>query len=650
MTSHPAFPIELQVLGPVAVRRPGDSATPALLTQPRHLAVLSYLVLARPRGLHARDTVVALLWPEANQVGGRHALRNALHAIRQALGQDVIITAGDGLVGVDAQRISCDALDSESDLSAGRLGAALTRYQGELLAGFHVAEAPEFERWLDAERRRLHDAMQVAVRDHVAALRAGGDIRAALDVARRGRELDPGDEAALRQLMQLSWETGDRGAALREYQTFARWLHDEYRATPSAESQKLALTIRGSERIEPLPSQPPVVSPAPSDSISRSPRSPRGRVRRTVRWPVVVTGALLTVVAVLALSSRARSANSPGLGQLPARYATDPVLLQRYLQAEALRRAEKDDSALAAFKELTEEAPLFAPGWAGYALIINISGFGLPSRRALARSRAAAERAMALDSTLPGPYTALAAYELSGRWDYQKARQWLDRGLQLNPDDAELTFELSSWYLFQGYLDEGLRWVHRARQLDPLLVWWAREETRVLYYLRRCDEAAQAYKAIALEYKQNPGDDYLYVYRALKCLGRMDEAAAALRQALVAWGDSGLARLLDPPLTAERRDTGLRAIWRARLERFRSQRQQSFASAMTPVMQYAELQIADSTLMWLDSAFVERSFGLRASLVDPLFDFLRDDPRFQEFIVRVRSAPPDLPTCPTCPL
>jgi DNA-binding SARP family transcriptional activator len=106
-------PTLLQLLGPVYLRRLDGSPLPRPLTQPRPLAVLAYLALARPRGLHSRDTILALLWPESTQASGRHALRNALHAIRYSLGDDALVTAGDGLVGLDPARVRCDALELE---------------------------------------------------------------------------------------------------------------------------------------------------------------------------------------------------------------------------------------------------------------------------------------------------------------------------------------------------------------------------------------------------------------------------------------------------------------------------------------------------------------------------------------------------------
>lgn len=140
----------LQVIGPVTVRADGESPQSSRLSQPRHLALLSYLALARPRGLHARDSLVALLWPEHDQARGRQALRNALHGIRRLLGPEVIISIGEGLVGVDPAYLDCDALLLERG-SFESSDASLP----EPFQGFHVMRAPAFDRWLSGEAERL---------------------------------------------------------------------------------------------------------------------------------------------------------------------------------------------------------------------------------------------------------------------------------------------------------------------------------------------------------------------------------------------------------------------------------------------------------------------------------------------------------------
>ena len=67
--------IDLRVLGTFEVHASRPDGSRGVLTQPKRLALLLYLALAEPQGLHSRDRLLALLWPEADDGSSRHALR-----------------------------------------------------------------------------------------------------------------------------------------------------------------------------------------------------------------------------------------------------------------------------------------------------------------------------------------------------------------------------------------------------------------------------------------------------------------------------------------------------------------------------------------------------------------------------------------------
>ena len=315
MTVDRSAPIRLNVLGPVWVGRPGDN-TP-LLTQPRRVAVLVYLTLARPRGLHARDTLISMFWPESDEASGRHALRNALHAIRQSVGDSVIATAGDGLVGVDARHVACDALNVESLVADSDLTTALDQYRGELLRGFHVSNAPDFERWLDAERMRLHELVVSAAWSLVDDCRQRGAMDNAFNAARRAVELSPDDEGGLCRLLELARHVRDRSVALRAYDDFAARQRREFDAEPSANTRRLVRSLTDAPGASTLGS-PPVVTlgmaNGTSDTsatavVSGADASSRGRIdeRRPGRGLVVGAAGFAAVLVVAFAMSRSGS-------------------------------------------------------------------------------------------------------------------------------------------------------------------------------------------------------------------------------------------------------------------------------------------------------------------------------------------------------
>lgn len=670
MPSTASDPTLLQLLGPVYLRRPDGSPLPRPLTQPRPLAVLAYLALARPRGLHSRDTLLALLWPESTQASGRHALRNALHAIRNALGDDALVTAGDGLVGLDPARVRCDALELEQDLAAGRLTEALRRYEGELLQGFFVAGAPGFERWLDDERHQIRDALRSAAWARAARQLEGGDPAGAATTARRAYSLAPEDEQGLGRLMDVLVAAGDRTAALQLYDEFAARLSEEYGMHPSAETVARARAIRASgpaptapgaaSRPTPPSRRPPSTAdgtPAPqaafatgNPSAVASPpvvRRPRGPAVAAFLALAVIIGGLMangrrapTDTELSDPTARVARQQATALGAtLPDRYRTDTAHFRRYFRAEEILDRGYVPEARDSMRRLTEDAPFYAPAWTGYASALSLSGFAdIPPRQALPQSLAAVERGLALDSTLLEGAVVLIAYDMFGRWDLDAAKAKLDGALARAPDDPALNNVFAAWYRWRGDLANAVAVKQRAASLQPLSNWLNEQVAWNLYLSHRCAEAAKLYEQLANEGRMMVDAD-LRIFHTYKCMGRLDDAATALRASLLRMGDSVLARLLDPPLDSARREAAFHAVARARLARYLATRRKRWLPSETAMFDYADLGDADSTLVWLDSMWVERSMHLHIVPFDPALDFLRSDPRFRAFVRRLPWKP-----------
>ena len=233
-----------RTLGALELRASSGDDLSAVLGGQKLVALLAYLAVAKPRGLHRRDTVVGLLWPELGQERARAALRHTVYRLRRSLGGDAIINRGDEDIGIDPAVIRCDAATFEDLLDAGLVAEALAVYGGDLLPGFFVPGAPEFERWLDDERRRLRGRASSSAWAHAAICAERGHSEDAVRWAKRATSLAPDDEQLLRRALTLLAERGDIAGALREYDTFARRLQTEYEATPSAETTALVDRLR----------------------------------------------------------------------------------------------------------------------------------------------------------------------------------------------------------------------------------------------------------------------------------------------------------------------------------------------------------------------------------------------------------------------
>ena len=157
-----------RTLGALELHAESGVEQTGVLSGQKLVALLAYLSLARPHGLHRRDTVVGLLWGELDQERARAALRHAVYRLRRALGADAIVNRGDEDIGVDPAVIRCDAAEFEALIAAGSVAEATALYRGDLLPGFFVAGAPEFERWLDGERARLRTLASSSAWTHAA--------------------------------------------------------------------------------------------------------------------------------------------------------------------------------------------------------------------------------------------------------------------------------------------------------------------------------------------------------------------------------------------------------------------------------------------------------------------------------------------------
>jgi DNA-binding SARP family transcriptional activator/Tfp pilus assembly protein PilF/TolB-like protein len=330
----------LGVLGRVTLRGDNGAEHEELLRQPKRLALLAYLALPRPGTWHGRDEVVALFWPEFDAHRARTALRNALYVLRKALGDEAIRGRGDDEVSVDPALLSCDAAEFLSDIAAGRPGSALDRYQGDLLAGLFVPDAAGFEAWLEQERVTFRSAAAGAAFAHAKRCAAEGNPTEAIRAARRAHELDGHDESALRLLLTLLDQTGDRAAALGVFERFRQRLGTELEVEPSPETMQLVAALR--RRVDSAaPATVETVRPMgaavdlPAAGTPAGAKAPR---YRRVRWLVAgVEIALLGAIGIAAaVPQSSRSPNQATVLVLPMRNdAGDSLgLLARGLSAD----------------------------------------------------------------------------------------------------------------------------------------------------------------------------------------------------------------------------------------------------------------------------------------------------------------------------
>ncbi len=239
----------MSVLGAPTVEVDGD---PVQVDTRKAIALLVYLAMtARTQ---SRDRLTGLLWPDYDQDRARAALRRTLSALRKSLG-DRWVTADRLGVSLDLDGVDLDVATFRGLLAeAGShrhpdgetcptcvdaLTRAVARFGGRFLHGFSLRDAEPFEEWQSLEAEGLERELAGALDRLTRARVAQGDLEGAVAVAQRKLTLDPLDEPAHRQLMQLYAWRGMRTAALQQYRECVAVLDRELGVSPLGETTAL---------------------------------------------------------------------------------------------------------------------------------------------------------------------------------------------------------------------------------------------------------------------------------------------------------------------------------------------------------------------------------------------------------------------------
>ncbi|MBV9830301.1 MAG: hypothetical protein JOZ82_01810, partial [Marmoricola sp.] len=254
--------IRIRLLGPPRVER--DGAAVAFDTR-KAVALLAHLSLAE--GARPRDALADLLWPDADLAHARGALRRTLSAVRAAVGGDHLEATRDQVRLVRGDDLAVDVDEFRRGVAEGDPERALAQWGGDLLEGFVIRDAPDFEDWWEGEAAALRHELTGVLGAVAARREAAGDLAGAVGVVRRWLAQDPLHEPAHQALMRLLARSGDRAGALAQYRECRRVLDRELGVAPLTQTTELAEEInRGSAVTVPVPLAPAEPSSAPRSS------------------------------------------------------------------------------------------------------------------------------------------------------------------------------------------------------------------------------------------------------------------------------------------------------------------------------------------------------------------------------------------------
>lgn len=238
--------LELALLGSSEIHLAGQPL--AKLRSAKAYALLYYLAVTRRA--QPRTSLAGLFWGGVEEYYARRNLNRTLSNITKFVGEHLIIErhslafARRQPYWLDVEVLEEAATMEPAAQNVAALASAAELYRGDFLAGFYVQDAPEFEQWVLNERTRLR-ASALQLHHLLAQFHAErGELRPAMDHARRILQLEPWNEEAHRQLIRLLAQSGQRSAALAQFELCRQALRSELNVDPDPATLDLLAHIR----------------------------------------------------------------------------------------------------------------------------------------------------------------------------------------------------------------------------------------------------------------------------------------------------------------------------------------------------------------------------------------------------------------------
>ena len=316
--------------------------------------------------------------------------------------------------------------------------------------------------------------------------------------------------------------------------------------------------------------------------------------------------------------------------------ANDKALLTRQLTANAEayslylkgnyfwnKRGDEAAKSLDYFRRAIEYDPNFAQAYAALAAVSSTVRNPSPEAQALI------EKALQLDNTLADAHATYGFIQMFQHWDWRSAEKELDRAIELDPNSVTAHHWKGIYLSLRGRLDEAKAEMRRALELDPLSLIVMADLGQLHYFAHEYDQAIDyCNRALVLDSHFSVAYEYLFdIYR----MKGMDQ------EALDAWIKRRHADHEVQAIEGVRRlfaRSGLRGIVVDGLDR----RMKSREPGPAIIMGRNQVSVGNNeeSIRWLQRAFEEPKTHWNPYLnVDPVYDEVRNDPRFKELLHRM---------------
>jgi TolB-like protein/Tfp pilus assembly protein PilF len=321
--------------------------------------------------------------------------------------------------------------------------------------------------------------------------------------------------------------------------------------------------------------------------------------------------------------------------RLASARAVNPEAHEAYLKGRYFwnkRTEEGFKRAVEYFQRAIEADPDYPLAYAGLADVYVVEpsySVGSP-QESISRLKSAAMKALAIDNTLAQAHSSLALAQAFYERDWLAAERGFERALALNPNYATAHQWYAHYLSAMGRFDEALAEIAQAAELDPLSPIISENAGKIFYRARRYGEAIRQCQETL---EKNP--DFP---QAHDCLGLAYEQEAMLEEAIAEFqkavelspGSWQLGALGRTYAKAGRRREALEIA-----DELEQLSEEGYVSRGSLASMYASLSDNDRAFEWLEKGYEDRDWLVAFLLVDPRFDPLRDDPRFQDLLRRM---------------
>jgi DNA-binding winged helix-turn-helix (wHTH) protein/Tfp pilus assembly protein PilF len=324
--------------------------------------------------------------------------------------------------------------------------------------------------------------------------------------------------------------------------------------------------------------------------------------------------------------------------RLRKRYTDDQEAYEAYLRGRYHWNARTEDGlrkALEQFERAIARDPEYALAHAGLAdcyTLLSSAGYSLlPPREALGRARPAARKALDIDPKLAEAHVSLALVKFRLDWDWAGAETEFQRAIELNPGYASAHHYYGLFLSAMGRADEAIEMLEVAQLLDPLSLIISTALGRAFHFARRYERALEQHlKTLELE-PDFPEARFnlalIYIQRSM-----FSEALAELERAMARAGRRPVVLEFLGHIHALAGDTTQARRMLAELDVLVAEGRIDTLHLVYPCIALGE---KDRAFEILEKAYEERSSQLVYLKVEPSFDSLRDDARFDGLLQRM---------------